>query len=83
MKANYIFEKNDFCLEDRYGLLCSRLTMCFFYAGIFPIGALVTLIGLLLTYGTSKYVLCKHSALPKLSFRLGILIVTSNRLRHE
>lgn len=76
IKANNLFEKNDFDLEDRYGLLCLRLTNCFFYAGIFPFGALITAIGLGLTYFTSKYVLRKHSSLPKISFRLGILIVT-------
>lgn len=75
IKANLIFENNEFDLEDYYGLLCSRLTNCFFYAAIFPIGALITGAGLVLTYFASKYILIKYSSIPKLSFRLGILIV--------
>lgn len=65
----------DFDLEERYGLLCQRLMNCMFYAAIFPVGAIITLIGITITFVIAKYQLVKVCSIPRHSFRLGKLIV--------
>jgi uncharacterized protein YacL len=47
---------------------------CAFYAAIFPVGAIITAIGIIITYFISKYQLLKNCAIPRHSFRLGKLV---------
>jgi len=49
--------------------------MCFFYASIFPVGALLTGLGLIISYFLGKKMLIKYCSIPRLSFKLGMLIV--------
>jgi hypothetical protein len=48
---------------------------CLFYAAVFPEGVIITLIGLIITYWLSKWWLVKFCCIPKLSFRMGKMIV--------
>jgi len=46
-----------------------------FFAAIFPIGAIITAIGLIITFVVSKNQLIHFCSIPRHSFRLGKLIV--------
>ena len=60
------------------------MSMCFFYASIFPVGALISSIGLVISYFLGKKMLITHCSIPRISFKLGILIVIYylNRLKY-
>lgn len=47
IKTNSIFEKQTFMLDERYALASQLITNCMFYAAIFPVGILITLVGTL------------------------------------
>jgi hypothetical protein len=46
-----------------------------FYAAVFPLGIIITFLGLTLTYWTSKIWLVKYCSIPKYSHKLGQLVV--------
>lgn len=48
---------------------------CVFYSAIFPVGAIITAVGLVITYIISKYQLVYNCAIPRHSFRLGKRVV--------
>lgn len=48
---------------------------CIFYAAIFPIGIIITVVGLFISYWSSKWWILNYCSLPKFSFRLGRHIV--------
>lgn len=74
-KANKYFERNNFDLCARYSTVIQIITNSIFYAAVFPVGVLITMIGLFLTYWINKWWLLKHCSIPKLSYRLGRLVV--------
>jgi len=71
----------DFNLEDRYGMFCQRMANCMFYAAIFPVGAMIAMVGLIITFFVAKNQLVRFCSIPKLSFRLGKLVVSFNLYR--
>lgn len=46
-----------------------------FYAAIFPIGIVITIIGMFITYWSSKWWILNYCSTPKFSFKLGTCIV--------
>ena len=44
---------------------------CLFYAAIFPFGILITIVGMIITYWSSKLWLINLCSMPKFSFRIG------------
>lgn len=48
---------------------------CMFYAAIFPIGIVITIIGMIITYWSSKWWILNYSSVPKFSYRLSQHIV--------
>ena len=49
---------------------------CMFYAAIFPIGILITIIGMMITYWSSKWWIVNYCSLTKFSYKLGRHIVS-------
>lgn len=59
------------------------LTNSIFYAAVFPIGLILSFIGLVVAYWISKMWLIKYCSIPKYSYRLGklvVLILLRNRM---
>jgi hypothetical protein len=48
---------------------------CLFYASVFPIGIVITVVGLIFSYWIDKWWLVRYCCIPKYSFRLGKMIV--------
>lgn len=65
----------DFKLDERYALLSQLIMNCMFYAAIFPIGILITIIGMGITFWSSKWWIVRYCSLTKFSYRLGRHIV--------
>mgnify|MGYP000964731717 FL=1 len=82
-QANEIFEKPSFELEFKYSVVSKLIMMTMFFAGIFPLGALFAIFGLLLSYYVNKYMLLRHSQLFKVSYRIGRRAVQLTRRRIE
>ena len=74
-KANLVFEKIDFMLDERYAIITQLFMNCMFYAAVFPVGILITIVGMLITYWSSKAWLLNFCSLPRFSYRLGKHIV--------
>lgn len=62
-------------LDQRYALVAQLIMNCMFYAAIFPIGVLITIVGMIVTYWSSKWWLLNYCRLPRFSHRLGRHIV--------
>lgn len=62
-------------LDQRYALVAQLIMNCMFYAAIFPIGVLITILGMIVTYWSSKWWLLNYCSLPRFSHRLGRHIV--------
>lgn len=62
-------------LDERYALIAQLIMNCMFYAAIFPIGVIITIVGMFVTYWSSKWWLLNYCCLPKFSHRLGRHIV--------
>lgn len=75
IKANAIFEKVGFMLDERYAIATQLFMNCMFYAAVFPFGVLITIIGMTITFWSSKWWLLNYCSLPKFSFRIGRNIV--------
>lgn len=70
-QANEIFERPSFEIEFKYSVVSKLIMMTIFFAGIFPLGALFAVCGLVLSYFVNKYMLLRHSQLFKVSYRIG------------
>jgi hypothetical protein len=49
-----------------------------FYAAIFPIGIIITIVGMFITFWSSKWWILNYCSLPRFSFRLGRHMVFNN-----
>ena len=63
-------------LDERYALVCQLFMNCLFYAAIFPVGILITIVGMTITFWSSKWWLVNNSSMPKFSFKIGKHIVS-------
>ena len=53
-ELNDLYELPDMCISYRYSEICQTLLMTFFYMPIFPFGAVISTIGLIITYFCQK-----------------------------
>lgn len=65
----------DFMLDERYALIEQLVMNCMFYAAIFPIGIIITILGMVVAYWSSKWWILKYCSLPKFSYKLGRHVV--------
>lgn len=75
MEANKYFERFDFELHSKFVKVIQIVSNAAFYAAVFPLGLVITMAGLVLTYWSSKIFLVKYCTIPKQSYRLGRLVV--------
>ena len=67
-------------LDERYAIVTQLFMNCMFYAAVFPIGIIVTMGGMLITYWSSKAWLLNYCSLPRFTFRMGRHIVSFIRV---
>jgi len=63
-EANDIFEGMDFGIDWRYGYMVETMLYVAFYAPVMPMALVMTLVGLVISYWTEKYVFLKNCLLP-------------------
>jgi hypothetical protein len=64
-EAHLIFEDPEFDIAERYAVLIKTVWLTAFYATLIPIGLVISLSGLIVTYWVEKYLLLKRSSYPK------------------
>lgn len=68
-QANQYFEKIHFEVDFKFALISKLGFLALFYGGAFPIGLVVSVIGLSIYYWTIKFMLVKQSQMIDTSFK--------------
>ena len=63
-EANDIFEGQDFGIDWRYGYMVETMLYVAFYAPVMPMALVLTLVGLVISYWTEKFVFLRNCLLP-------------------